>query len=226
MSDTQKSRTSGSREGMLKITEIFHSLQGEARDAGRPTVFVRLTGCPLRCQYCDSEYAFFGGEWMSFEDILEAIKPHGTRYVCVTGGEPLAQKRCKQLLEKFCDLGYSVSLETSGAMDISEVDSRVSRVLDLKTPDSGEMARNLWSNLEHLTAHDQIKFVICSDEDYQWSKQKLEEHKLAGICDVLFSPSWGQMDATDLANRVIEDQLPIRVQLQMHKLLWGDVAGK
>ena len=211
---------------MLKITEIFHSLQGEARDAGRPTVFVRLTGCPLRCQYCDSEYAFFGGEWMSFEDILEAIKPHGTRYVCVTGGEPLAQKRCKQLLEKLCDTGYSVSVETSGAMDISEVDSRVSRVLDLKTPDSGEMARNLWSNIEHLTAHDQIKFVICSDEDYQWSKLQLEKHKLAGICDVLFSPSWGQMDATDLANRVIEDQLPVRVQLQMHKLLWGDVAGK
>ena len=201
MSDAEKTRVPESREEMLKITEIFHSLQGEARDAGRPTVFVRLTGCPLRCQYCDSEYAFFGDEWMSFEDILEAIKPHGTRYVCVTGGEPLAQKRCKQLLEKLCDSGYSVSLETSGAMDISEVDSRVSRVLDLKTPDSGEMARNLWSNLEHLTAHDQIKFVICSDEDYQWSKQQLEEHKLAGICDVLFSPSWGQMDATDLANR-------------------------
>jgi len=211
---------------MLKIIEIFHSLQGEARDAGRPTVFVRLTGCPLRCQYCDTEYAFFGGEWMSFDDILEAVKIHGTQYVCVTGGEPLAQKRCVQLLTLLCDAGYSVSLETSGAMDISLVDPRVSRVLDLKTPDSGEVKRNLWSNIELLTEHDQVKFVICSDKDYAWSKQQLEDHHLAERCDVLFSPSWEQMEAAKLADMVLEDQLPVRVQLQLHKLLWGDVPGK
>ena len=210
----------------LKITEIFHSLQGEARDAGRPTVFVRLTGCPLRCQYCDTEYAFFGGEWMSFDDILEAVKIHGTQYVCVTGGEPLAQKRCVQLLTLLCDAGYSVSLETSGAMDISQVDPRVSRVLDLKTPDSGEVKRNLWSNIELLTEHDQVKFVICSDTDYDWSKKQLEDHHLAERCDVLFSPSWEQMDAAKLAEKVLEDQLAVRVQLQLHKILWGDAPGK
>jgi 7-carboxy-7-deazaguanine synthase len=214
------------REGMLKITEIFYSLQGEARDAGRPTVFIRLTGCPLRCSYCDSEYAFYGGEWMSFEDILDAVGQHGTRYVCVTGGEPLAQKRCTRLLRLLCDAGYRVSLETSGAMDISEVDERVSRVLDLKTPDSGEMDRNLWSNLDRLTGNDQVKFVICSDGDYRWAGGQLDEHGIAEHCDVLFSPAWGLMDATELAERVLRDRLPVRVQLQMHKLLWGDVPGK
>jgi len=211
---------------MLKITEIFHSLQGEARDAGRPTVFVRLTGCPLRCQYCDSEYAFFGGEWWTFDEILAAVAQHGTRYVCITGGEPLAQKRCTQLLDALLKAGYSVSLETSGAMDISGVDARVSRVLDLKTPDSGEAGRNLWSNLDHLTPHDQVKFVICSAEDYQWARNQIAQHDLAGRCDVLFSPSWGQMDAAELAERILKDRLPVRLQLQMHKLLWGDVPGK
>ncbi len=226
MSNTNTSRVPEPRLDMLKITEIFHSLQGEARDAGRPTVFIRLTGCPLRCQYCDSEYAFYGGEWMSFEDILESVKRHGTKFVCVTGGEPLAQKRCTQLLTKLCDIGYSVSLETSGAMDISQVDSRVSRVLDLKTPGSGEVERNLWSNMEHLTPHDQVKFVICSDDDYNWAKEQLEDHDLASLCDVLFSPSWGQMDGAELADKILEDQLPVRLQLQLHKLLWGDIPGK
>jgi 7-carboxy-7-deazaguanine synthase len=215
-----------SREGMLKITEIFHSLQGEARDAGKPTVFVRLTGCPLRCTYCDSEYAFYGGEWMSFNDILSELEKHGTRYVCVTGGEPLAQKRCIQLLVQLCDAGYSVSLETSGAMDISTVDPRVSRVLDLKTPDSGELEKNLWSNLDELTPNDQIKFVICSDTDYDWAKQQLTERRLNSRCEVLFSPSWGQMDAGRLAEHVLADQLQVRVQLQLHKLLWGDEPGR
>jgi 7-carboxy-7-deazaguanine synthase len=211
---------------MLKITEVFHSLQGEARDVGKPTVFIRLTGCPLRCQYCDSEYAFYGGEWMSFDQILEIVAQHGTKYVCVTGGEPLAQKRCSELLVRLCDEAYSVSLETSGAIDISRADSRVSRVLDLKTPGSGEHERNLWGNLDQLTPNDQIKFVICSDEDYDWSKQQLEKRQLIDRCEVLFSPSWGQMDPTRLAERAIEDQLSVRVQLQLHKILWGDIPGK
>jgi 7-carboxy-7-deazaguanine synthase len=226
MSNIAKPRIPRTRDGMLKITEIFHSLQGEARDAGRPTVFIRLTGCPLRCQYCDSEYAFYGGEWMSFEDILLAVNKHGTNFVCVTGGEPLAQKRCTQILTLLCEAGYCVSLETSGAMDIGQVDKRVSRVLDLKTPGSGQVKRNLWANLELLTPLDQIKFVICSIEDYEWSKRQLLERELNQLCDVLFSPSWGQIDATMLAEKVLEDQLPVRVQLQMHKLLWGDVPGK
>jgi len=225
MSET-KARVPESRSGMLKITEIFHSLQGEARDAGRPSVFVRLTGCPLRCQYCDSEYAFYGGDWMSFDDIEVEIGKHGTPYVCVTGGEPLAQKRCVELLDHLVWAGYRVSLETSGAMDISGVDPRVSRVLDLKTPGSGEVERNLWSNLEQLTPHDQIKFVICSDEDFDWAVEQVRGRGLAERCEVLFSPSWGQMDARRLAERVLEAQLPVRVQLQLHKLLWGDVPGK
>ena len=226
MSSTTEIRVPEPRSGMLKITEIFHSLQGEARDAGWPTVFIRLTGCPLRCSYCDSEYAFFGGEWMSFEEILEAVSQHGTKYVCVTGGEPLAQKRCTQLLTLLCDAGFSVSLETSGAVDIAGVDPRVGRVLDLKTPDSGETDKNLWSNLEELSANDQVKFVICSDKDYEWAKKQLEKHKLPACCEVLFSPAWNLMDARQLADRVLRDRLPVRVQLQMHKLLWGDVPGK
>ena len=226
MPSIAEKRIPESREGMLKITEIFHSLQGEARDAGRPTVFIRLTGCPLRCQYCDSEYAFYGGDWMSFDEIFDATRQHATKYVCVTGGEPLAQKRCNRLITLLCDAGYEVSLETSGAMDISSVDRRVSRVLDLKTPDSGEVERNLWSNLDELTPHDQVKFVICSLKDYQWARQQIGERRLADRCDVLLSPSWGQMDATELADLVLRDQLPVRVQLQMHKLLWGDVPGK
>jgi len=215
-----------SREGMLKITEIFHSLQGEAREAGLPTVFVRLTGCPLRCAYCDSEYAFTGGEWMHFDAVMDAIGQYDTRNVCVTGGEPLAQKRCAELLVRLCDAGYSVSLETSGAVDIRVVDERVSRVVDIKTPGSGEEGRNMWSNLEVLTAHDQIKFVICSRDDYEWAKRQLGQRGLADHCEVLFSPSWGDLDAVELAGWILEDRLPVRLQLQLHKILWGDVPGK
>jgi 7-carboxy-7-deazaguanine synthase len=215
-----------SRVDMLKITEIFHSLQGEARQAGLPTVFVRLTGCPLRCQYCDSAYAFSGGEWLHFDDIISRIRAHDTRYVCVTGGEPLAQKRCGELLVKLCDLGFSVSLETSGAVDIRLADERVSRVMDIKTPGSGEVERNLWSNLEALTPHDQVKFVICSRQDYEWARKVLLENALADRCEVLFSPSWGQVDATELAEWILQDHLPVRYQLQLHKILWGDVPGK
>ncbi len=215
-----------SRVDMLKITEIFHSLQGEARQAGLPTVFVRLTGCPLRCVYCDSAYAFSGGEWLHFDDIITQIQSHGTRHVCVTGGEPLAQKRCGELLVKLCDLGYSVSLETSGAVDIRLADERVSRVMDIKTPGSGEESRNLWSNLDALTAHDQVKFVICSRADYEWARHITLEKKLADICEVLFSPSWGEVNATELAEWILQDRLPVRFQLQLHKMLWGDTPGK
>lgn len=211
---------------MLKITEIFHSLQGEARDAGRPTVFIRLTGCPLRCTYCDSEYAFYGGEWMHIDQVTEKVAGYGTPYVCVTGGEPLAQKRCLELLASLCDAGYKVSLETSGALDVSPVDQRVSRVLDLKTPDSGEVERNLWSNLDVLTPHDQVKFVICSRQDYEWARSEVRSRDMENGLDILFSPAWGGLDAAELASWVLEDRLHVRVQLQLHKILWGDVPGK
>ncbi len=211
---------------MLKITEIFYSLQGEARDAGRPTVFIRLTGCPLRCVYCDSEYAFYGGEWKQIDQIMEQVASYQTPYVCVTGGEPLAQKRCQDLLNKLCEAGYKVSLETSGAMDISLVDERVSRVLDIKTPASGEAERNLWTNLDTLTSHDQIKFVLCSREDYDWAVAQIRSRGMDEKPDILFSPAWGQVKPADLAEWVLEDQLNVRVQLQLHKLLWGDVPGK
>ena len=221
----QESRIPRSREGMLKITEIFHSLQGEARDAGRPTVFIRLTGCPLRCTYCDSEYAFYGGEWMHFDEILAETRRHEASHVCVTGGEPLAQKRCHDLLTQLCDAGFDVSLETSGAIDVSAVDARVSRVLDLKTPASGEVERNLWSNLDTLTPHDQIKFVLCDRDDYLWARGQVLERDLAARCDVFFSPSWQQLDPLSLAQWILEDRLAVRLQLQLHKLLWGDVPG-
>ena len=221
-----KQRVPGSREGMLKITEIFYSLQGEARDAGRPTVFIRLTGCPLRCVYCDSEYAFYGGDWVHIDRIMEKLASYRTRYVCVTGGEPLAQKRCHELLDRLCDAGYQVSLETSGAVDVSRVDERVSRVVDIKTPDSGEVDRNLWTNLDSLTAHDQLKFVICSRADYDWAVAEIRTRGLEEKLDILFSPVWGQVDATELASWVLQDQLGVRMQLQLHKLLWGDEPGK
>jgi 7-carboxy-7-deazaguanine synthase len=210
----------------LKITEIFLSLQGEARDAGWPTVFVRLTGCPLRCQYCDTAYAFHGGEWWSIDDILAKVDHHGVRHVCVTGGEPLAQKRCLSLLSRLCDRGYVVSLETSGAIDIAAVDARVSRVLDIKTPGSGEVERNRWENLPLLTAHDQVKFVICGRADYEWARGVVAAHALASRCDVLFSPSKAEVSATELADWIVADRLPVRFQLQLHKLLWNDEPGR
>ena len=219
-------RTPESREGFLKITEIFYSLQGEARDAGRPTVFIRLTGCPLRCVYCDSEYAFFGGEWKKIDEIVAQVASYRTPYICVTGGEPLAQKRCQELLKRLCEAGYRVSLETSGAMDISQVDERISRVLDIKTPGSGEAGRNLWANLDVLTAHDQIKFVLCSREDYDWALAEIRTRGLDEKLDILLSPAWGQVNPTELAEWVLNDHLNVRVQLQLHKLLWGDEPGK
>ena len=210
----------------LRITEIFLSLQGEARDAGWPTVFVRLTGCPLRCQYCDTAYAFHGGQWRDIDAILDEVAAHGVRHVCVTGGEPLAQKRCLALLSRLCDAGYSVSLETSGAIDIAGVDQRVSRVLDIKTPGSAEVERNLWGNLALLNAHDQVKFVICSREDFDWAKRVLEQHRLHEICDVLFSPSHGQVSPRTLADWIVAERVPVRFQMQLHKLLWDDEPGR
>lgn len=210
----------------LRITEIFYSLQGEARTLGRPTVFVRLTGCPLRCQYCDSEYAFHGGERLSLASILEQVAGYRPQYVCVTGGEPLAQPNCLPLLTQLCDAGYSVSLETSGAMPLDEVDTRVSRVMDLKTPDSGELDKNRWENIPLLEPHDQVKFVLCSRGDYEWAKFKLDEYRLAErVDDVLFSPSFGQLEPRQLADWIVEDNLPVRFQIQIHKLLWGDAPG-
>jgi 7-carboxy-7-deazaguanine synthase len=210
----------------LRITEIFLSLQGEARDAGWPTVFVRLTGCPLRCGYCDTAYAFHGGAWWEIDAILAEVARHGVRHVCVTGGEPLAQKRCLGLLQRLCDAGHDVSLETSGALDVSAVDPRVSRVVDIKTPGSGEVARNLWQNLPLLTARDQVKVVLCSRADYEWARAVLAEHRLAGRCDVLFSPSYGQLGARELADWIVADRLPVRFQVQLHKLLWQDEPGR
>jgi len=210
----------------LKLTEIFLSVQGEARSVGWPTVFVRLTGCPLRCQYCDTAYSFYGGDWWNIDDILVEVAKHGVRHVCVTGGEPLSQKRSIILLKKLCDAGYEVSLETSGAIDISEVDSRVSRVVDLKTPDSKEQHRNRLENIPLLTQHDQVKFVICSPVDYQWAKTMLIEHQLSDRCEVLFSPSYSEIKPRDLAEWLLADKLPVRFQMQLHKQLWGEETGR
>ncbi|WP_372361184.1 7-carboxy-7-deazaguanine synthase QueE [Xanthomonas sp. NCPPB 1325] len=210
----------------LKITEIFLSLQGEAKTAGWPTVFVRLTGCPLRCQYCDTAYAFHGGQWHDIDAIIADVASHGVRHVCVTGGEPLAQKRCLVLLQKLCDAGFDVSLETSGALDVSEVDARVSRVVDIKTPASGEAHRNRWDNLALLTARDQIKFVICSRADYDWSREIVAAHALDRRCTVWFSPSKSEVTPRQLADWIVADRVPVRFQMQLHKILWNDEPGR
>jgi 7-carboxy-7-deazaguanine synthase len=210
----------------LRITEIFYSLQGETRTVGLPTVFVRLTGCPLRCQYCDTAYAFQGGNWLELSAILAEVKKYNAHYVTVTGGEPLAQKACLPLLSSLCDAGYEVSLETSGAMSVAEVDLRVVKVVDIKTPGSLEEQRNHWENLDHLLPHDQVKFVICDQKDYEWSRQILQQYNLAEKCQVLFSPSYQQQHPGQLADWILNDQLPVRLQVQLHKYLWGDVQGK
>ena len=210
----------------LRITEIFLSLQGESRSVGLPTVFVRLTGCPLRCQYCDTAYAFHGGESLSLETVLSRVADYGVRHVTVTGGEPLAQKACIPLLAQLCDAGYEVSLETSGAIAVDEVDLRVSKVMDFKTPGSGETAKNRFANVEQLSAHDQVKFVICDRADYEWSKQVTAEHHLTERCEVLFSPSAPQLPARDLADWIVADRLPVRFQIQLHKYLWGNEPGR
>lgn len=210
----------------LRVTEIFYSLQGESRTVGKPTVFIRLTGCPLRCGYCDTTYAFQGGEWKTLDVILDEVAGYNASYVTVTGGEPLAQKQCVNLLASLCDAGYEVSLETSGAMDVSAVDRRVSKVMDLKTPGSGEESKNRYENIEHLTSNDQVKFVICDRNDYDWAVDKLTSYKLAEKCEVLFSPVHGTLEPSQLAEWVIEDNLPVRFQLQLHKYLWGDEQGR
>ena len=217
---------SAQKSERLRINEIFHSLQGEADAVGYPTVFVRLTGCPLRCQYCDTEYAFHAGDWLGLDTIIDKVRGYGAQHVCVTGGEPLAQPNCLKLLERLCDAGFQVSLETSGALDIAAVDSRVSRVVDVKTPGSNEAARNRIENFALLTLRDQLKFVICSREDYDWSKAFLQEHGLSGQCRILFSPSYEQVAPAALAEWILADRLPVRFQLQLHKVLWGDTPGK
>lgn len=209
----------------LKIHEIFHSIQGESSRIGLPTTFVRLTGCPMRCVYCDTAYAFSGGSNMSLTDIMLKVAELGAPYVTVTGGEPLAQKECHGLLTALCDAGYSVSLETGGAMDIRAVDPRVSVILDIKTPGSGELAKNLWGNLALLKASDEVKFVLCDRADYDWAKQQLAEHKLTQTCPVIFSPVYNQVEPSDLAAWVLADKLPVRMQVQLHKILWGEKPG-
>lgn len=210
----------------LRISEIFYSLQGETRTVGLPTVFIRLTGCPLRCQYCDTAYAFQGGQWQDVPAVLAEVKEYATQYVTVTGGEPLAQKACLELLARLCDEGYEVSLETSGAMDIAMVDPRVVKVMDIKTPGSGEVDRNLWTNVDHLLPHDQVKFVICDQADYEWSKDIIQQYQLAARCQLLFSPSFAQVKAGDLGDWILRDQLSVRLQIQLHKYLWGDAPGR
>jgi 7-carboxy-7-deazaguanine synthase len=210
----------------LKLTEIFLSIQGEADSVGWPTVFVRLTGCPLRCQYCDTQYAFHGGDWFSLPSVLERVESFGVKHVCVTGGEPLAQKHCVELLRSLCDAGYRVSLETSGAIDVSAVDTRVVRVVDIKTPGSNESHRNRFENLELLRPDEQVKFVICSRADFDWSRSLVLEKSLHTRCTVLFSPSFGQVEPRDLAQWILDERLPVRLQVQLHKYLWGDTPGR
>ncbi|MCC6199653.1 MAG: 7-carboxy-7-deazaguanine synthase QueE [Moraxellaceae bacterium] len=210
----------------LRISEIFHSLQGEARTVGRPTVFIRLTGCPLRCVWCDTPYAFSGGSIMTLDTVLESVALHGAKHICVTGGEPLAQPECLTLLTALCDAGLEVSLETSGAMDVSKVDPRVSKVMDLKAPDSGEAHRNLYENIPHLTQHDQVKFVIASHKDYEWVRFKCDEYQLVErVGDVLFSPVHGALEPRQLAEWILADRLHVRMQVQLHKYLWNNEPG-
>ena len=209
----------------LRITEIFYSLQGETRTVGLPTVFVRLTGCPLRCQYCDTSYAFKGGKSVALDEVVERVKSYKSRYVTVTGGEPLAQPACHDLMRHLCDLGLEVSLETSGALDVSQVDPRVIKVLDLKTPRSQEENRNVYANIDHLNQHDQVKFVICDRSDYDWAKQKVMEFELDKRCEVLFSPSFEELAGRDLAEWILQDNLMVRMQVQIHKYLWDDAPG-
>jgi len=211
---------------LLRITEIFHSLQGESNTVGLPTVFIRLTGCPLRCVYCDTAYAFTGGKKIEIDAVIVQAEQYGTPYVTVTGGEPLAQPACLELMTKLLDKGYCVSLETSGALDVSAVDQRVVKVMDLKTPSSGELSKNLYQNIEYLTQKDQLKFVIGNDEDYRWSKTILTEYDLPNRCQILFSPVMGQQNPTELAEKILKDRLPVRFQLQLHKILWDDAQGK
>ncbi|MBK1674269.1 7-carboxy-7-deazaguanine synthase QueE [Ectothiorhodospira shaposhnikovii] len=212
--------------GRLRITEIFLSLQGESRSVGWPTVFVRLTGCPLRCGYCDTAYAFTGGAWMTLTQILEQVAGYGVRHVCVTGGEPLAQPDCLPLLTALCDAGHEVSLETSGALDLALVDPRVIKVMDLKTPASGESGRNCWENLQYLVPADQIKFVLCDRADYEWARDSLQAHNLAARAEILFSPVHGRLSPRDLAEWILTDRLPVRFQIQLHKWLWDDARGR
>lgn len=209
----------------LRITEIFYSLQGESLTSGLPTVFIRLTGCPLRCNYCDTEYAFTGGERMTVEEICQQVATFECRQVCVTGGEPLAQKPCLDLMKHLCDLGYQVSLETSGALAIEDVDPRVVKVMDLKTPNSGEMLRNRIENIQYLSSNDQVKFVICNQRDYEWAAMQVAEHQLSQRCTVLFSSTYGEQDAAELASWILRDKLDVRMQIQLHKILWGDKQG-
>lgn len=230
---TRDAATAGPRDrraaeaaSAVKVYELFVSLQGEAATVGRPTVFVRLAGCPLRCTYCDTEYAFYGGDWRALETVESEVAAHGVEHVTVTGGEPLAQKHCPELLERLCERGYAVSLETSGAFDISATDRRVSRVVDIKTPGSGEAHRNRLANLDQLTPHDQVKFVICDRRDYEWARDMVREKGLAERCEVLFSPSHDELAAATLADWIVADRLPVRFQIQLHKYLWGDVPGR
>jgi len=218
--------STGRHAGQLRISEIFLSLQGESRSVGYPTVFIRLTGCPLRCGYCDTSYAFQGGQWLTPDTILDQVAACETRHVTVTGGEPLAQTQCMDLLTRLCDAGYEVSLETSGALDVSGVDARVVKVMDLKTPGSGEGDKNRWQNIEHLSPQDQIKFVLCDRNDYDWAKQILAQYQLLSRCEILFSPCFGQLEAKTLAAWILEDKLQIRFQLQLHKILWDNEPGR
>ncbi|HVW66070.1 MAG TPA: 7-carboxy-7-deazaguanine synthase QueE [Nitrosospira sp.] len=211
--------------GTLRISEIFFSLQGETSRVGLPTVFVRLTGCPLRCGYCDTEYAFHGGSRLSISAIMAEVAGYAARHVTVTGGEPLAQRECLELLRILCDTGYSVSLETSGAIDVAGVDKRVSKILDIKTPGSGEVEKNRWSNLDYLTSHDEVKFVLCDETDYLWAVEALRANRLDKICPILFSPVHGVLSPEALAEWILRDRLPVRMQLQLHKLIWGEARG-